>query len=539
MPTGGFVFDEGALNTSALTVPGAYVELEPPGGLSVPGPSNAMLHVGTGSWGPTNQALGPFGDTASAAAAVGQFSASLFATDPFDVMRGVMQSLGEAETTVSINDWIIRVSDGTDAAADVVLEDTTPTTPLTGVTLPAKYTGIVGNTLKVTIAAGQAAHSFNVTIVGNIGGTQVGETYLNIAGSASGPSPFWANLVAALANGTANRGPSQLIGTPTLGSVSAINPALGTFSLAGGTDGRSGVTAATIIGTDSSGSRTGMYAGRGLPIVPAYIWLGGVTDTTKASAIQAFCLTEVVRHIFPLPSGTSTASAVTTRGTTGISDKRFMYGKDWVYWTDPISGLTLFTEPTAIMAGRATSLSPEISPLNKPVTTVIATEHPAQYPGDEIGLLNINGIWVITNPCLGSSYMGIASASTTSLNPIEQPVEYERLKDYIGINFAATLGQFVGQKQGISDPDKTRSNCKATIDSEMQDYFENNMIVDWETQCDSKLNTPNSIQAGYLRAKLKYIPYSTVKFVVLDIATTTQLSAGQAFAQSQLVNQGG
>jgi hypothetical protein len=183
--------------------------------------------------------------------------------------------------------------------------------------------------------------------------------------------------------------------------------------------------------------------------------------------------------------------------------------------------------------GRAASLSPQLSPLNKQVYTVVGTEHPLQYPADEIGLLNSNGIWVIANPCLGSPFFGIASASTTSLNPIEQPVEYERLKDYIGIQFASALGQFVGDPQGMTDPDPTRSACKSDIDVLMGTFFEDGLIVDWESECDANLNNPSSIQAGYMKATLTYIPFYTVKYVVLNLATSNALSAGQAFALAQ------
>ena len=535
----GFIFDQGNLNITALNTPGAYVQLMTPTGLLVPGPSNAIGIVGTASWGPVNKAVGPIGEISSVASAFGQFNADLFLSDPYDLMRAAMQALGEAQTTVSLNAWFCRISDGTDDAAEIDLDDVTAETALTGITLPAKYTGIAGNTIKVIIAAAGPAHSYNVTFVASFGGQSYSETFLNIAGSASGVSPFWLNLKQAIQQGNQSRGPSQIIGTPVLGDDEALNPVLGTFTLSGGTDGRSGVTSSSFFGSDVVGNRQGIYAFRGLPIVPAYVYCAGLTDTTKAANLQAFCLTEIVRYIFPLASGTSTSSAVSTRTTLGISDKRFMYAKDWIYWVDPISGKTLFTDPVAIMIGRAASLSPHLSPLNKQVYSVVGSEHPHQYPADEIGVLNDNGIWVITNPCLGSPFWGIASANTTSLNPIERPVEYERLKDYIGIQFATALGRFVGEPQGMFDPDDTRAACKSDIDAFMDILARGGLIVDWQSQCDASLNPPSSVQAGYMKAKLTYIPFNTVRYVVLNLATDKSLSAGQAFAQAQANGQGG
>lgn len=537
----GFVFDQGNLNVSALTIPGAYVELMTPTGLALPGPSNAIAILGTASWGPVNQPLGPFGDIGSAQAALGQFNVNLWLNDQYDVMRAAMQALAEAQTTASLNMWLSRITDGTDLAATLTLKDTTSGTALNGITMPAKYTGIGGNTIQVLVAAAGPANTYNITFVASFGGAAISEIFLGIKGATGANSPFWANLNNAILNGNQSRGPSQLIGTPTGVSSTAKDPATGNYILTGGTDGRSGVTSANFFGSDVIGNRQGIYAMRGLPIVPAYIYCAGMTDNTKFANIQAFCLTEIVRAVLPFPASTSTSTATGLRTTLGISDKRVCYAKDWIYWTDPISGQTIFCDPVAIMIGRAASLSPQLSPLNKQVYTVVATEHPQQYPSDEIGLLNTNGIWVICNPCLGSPFFGIASASTTSLNPIEQPVEYERLKDYIGIQFATILGQFVGDPQGPFDPDDTRSACKNDIDSAMTLLYLGGLIATdedgkpgWKSQCDMKNNTPLTIQAGYMHARLDYIPYSTVKYVVLNLGTTATFTAAQALTAAQV-----
>lgn len=535
----GFVFDQGNLNLASLSTPGAYVQLLPPTGLSVPGPSNAIAIAGTGSWGPLNTALGPFSSITGAAGAIGQFNIALWQADQYDAMRAVMQALGEAQTTTSLNVWITRISDGTDVAATLTLKDITSPTALSGITLPAKYTGVGGNTIQVIVAAAGPTNTYNVTFVASFGGQAYSETYLNIAGNGSTSSPFWANLNAAILRGNQSRGPSALIGTPTSVSSTAKDPAVGTFTLTGGTDGRSGVTSASFFGSDVIGNRQGIYAFRGLPIVPAYVCCAGLTDTTKASSVQAFCLSEVIRCVFPFASGTSTSTATGYRTSIAISDKRFMYAKDWIYWVDPNSGQTCFTDPVPVLIGRAASLSPQLSPLNKQIYTVIGTEHAQIYPADEIGLLNANGIWVIANPCLGSPFWGIASASTTSLNPIEQPVEYERLKDYVGIQFATTLNQFVGDPQGPYDPDPTRAACKSDIDAAMQLMYTAGLIVDWASECDAKLNVPLSVQAGYMRASLEYLPFTSVKYVVLNLSTQSSLSAGQALALAQASGQGG
>lgn len=303
--------------------------------------------------------------------------------------------------------------------------------------------------------------------------------------------------------------------------------------MAGGTDGRSGLTSASYFGSDVVGNRQGIYAFRNMNVVPAYIYCAGLTDLTKAANVNAFINQEIIRYVFPLAAGTSTSSAVSTRNSTGIASKRFMYAKDWIYWSDPISGKLLFTDPVAIMIGRAASLSPQLSPLNKSVFGVVASEQKKPYPADEVGLLNGNGIWALANPCLGRNFWGFISASTTSFNLLEQMVEYARLQDYIGLNFARILTKFVGEPQGTYDPDETRVNCKNDIDSVMALYKESKLIQGWESQVDAKNNNPQSIARGYLRGKLKYLPFWTVKYVLLDLATTLTLSPAQVIAQSE------
>jgi hypothetical protein len=532
----GFIFDQGNLNIAALTVPGAYVQLMDPMGGAIADPSNAIAIAGTGSWGEVNKPLGPWGEISSAAAAIGQFDVEKWKTDKSDLMRACMQAFQQAQTDVSLQIWGCRISDGTDVAASLTLVDTTSGTPLTGMILPAKYTGTGGNTIKCLISAAGPANLYNVTFVASFSGQTISETYFNVAGSASGASPFWANLRDAILLGNQSRGPSQLIGTPTSVSTTALNPAAGTFTLTGGTDGRAGVTSSSFFGSDVIGNRQGIYAFRGLPIVPAYVYCAGMTDSTKFATIQAFCTQEIIRAVLPFPAGTSTTTAVTNRASLGISDKRIIYAKNHIYWVDPISGQTILTDPVAIMIARAASLSPQLSPLNKPVYGVVGAEQ-NRHASDETGLLNMNGIWAISNPCLGSPFWGIISDSTTSLNPVERPVAYQRLKDYIGIQFARILLKYVGKPQGLFDPDETRAGCKSDIDSVMRSFFEAKLIVDWQSQCDAQLNNPDSIQAGYMFGKLDYVPYGTVRYVVLNLGTQNHLSAGQALAL--LEQQGG
>src|SRR6185437_2334731 len=73
---------------------------------------------------------------------------------------------------------------------------------------------------------------------------------------------YSANLIAAI-NGTARNAPGSQRWIASAGSGTA-KPAVGTSFLAsGGTDGTSGLTDADMIGVDTPGARTGIYAFRG------------------------------------------------------------------------------------------------------------------------------------------------------------------------------------------------------------------------------------------------------------------------------------
>jgi hypothetical protein len=488
-----------------------------------------------------NTPLGPFGTIGDAAGAVGQFDANKYLADPYDLMRGVMQALGEGQTSASLADYLVRITDGTDIAATVTLMDTTTGTAVAGITIPAKWTGTGGNLHKVIISQGVpngSILSFNVTFVSTYSGAQQSETFYNIPGAAAASvSPFWANLEARIIGGDSSRGPSALMGAGTSVSNTAHNPALGTFPLTGGTDGRSTVTDANFFGSDVIGNYQGVYALQGLPVVPSFFQCCGLNNSSDFANLQQVCTNEIMRTVIPFPAGTTTAAAITARNSAGISDKRVMYAKDWIYWKDPISGKLLFTDPVSVLIGKMGALPPNLSPLNKQVLTVVATEHQGVYAAAEIGVLEQNGILVIANPCLGNPYFGIMTGNTTSLNPISQPIEYSRLQDWIGLNFASILGQFVGQPQGVYDPDPTRSACKTIIDKFMYGLYQSSIIVDWFSACNAALNNPTTVQQGYLNATLNYVPFGTVKFVVLKLGTSTSLNPGQAlaaaYAQSQ------
>src|ERR1700674_874742 len=206
----------GAINTTALVVPDPYIQIVPPQVTLINGlPTNILGVVGTATWGPVN-APTVIGTIAQYAA---QFGAIQARTNDMGtaVAAAVLQGAN--------NFRCVRVTDGTDVAASVVITSTG-----TAITFTSKYTGSLGNQCQVTIGTGSAASSFKVSVA--MPG-QVTEVFDNITGAANA---LWVNIANAINLGLSGvRGPSQYI-IATAGAGTGA-PTLATSSLISGTDG--------------------------------------------------------------------------------------------------------------------------------------------------------------------------------------------------------------------------------------------------------------------------------------------------------------
>ena len=429
------IFQQGSINTTSLVVPDLYVQIVAPQNLVVNGvPTNVIGVIGSASWGPINQpvAVGAMSDYATSFGPV--------VTRKYDMGTSVATAVQQGAS----NFRCVRVSDGRDAAASYAVG-------LVGgafaVMLSARYSGAFGNAISFTLANAAIPGQWQATI--SMPGV-VPEVYRNIP--ASSPAAFWQNLASAINVGNgALRGPSQMV-VATVGSLSATSPAIfGPQSLAGGSDGASGVTAATLVGSDAV-PRAGMYSlrsqGCGIGV------LADADDATQWSTQAAFGLSEGIYMVLTGPSGQAITDAVTLKQQVGLDSysAKLMFG-DWVFWSDQVNGITRLVSPQGFVAGRLSNLSPEQSSLNKPLYSVVGTQRtsvPASgqtstYSDAELQILFQNGIDVITNPQPGGSYWGVRCGHNTSSNPAIDGDNYTRLTNYIAATLSAGMGQFVGQ----------------------------------------------------------------------------------------------
>jgi hypothetical protein len=341
---------------------------------------------------------------------------------------------------------------------------------------------------------------------------------------------FWVNLAAAFNNGTAFHGPSQFV-VATAGAAQVV-PLLSTpVTLTGGTDGASGVTDATLMGQDIV-PRKGMYALRNSNV--DCFTLCDLSTVADYAAIASFGLSETMYPVFASPSGDTIANALAVRTNASIDTPWFKYILgDWPTWYDSFNGVSRLINPSAFAIGIFGNLSPNQSPLNKPLQGISATQRSTlgqTYSDTELTLINNGGIDTILPPSTspGGYYFSFASARNASSNTAANGDEYTRMTNFlIRAAQSKAAGSFIGKLQSIQPNDQTRAQAKALFDGFSQQLASPQVgtgingqgIIDipWSVVCDLTNNPPNLQALGYLFLYwqvryLNVVRYFVVKF---------------------------
>lgn len=500
------IFQAGAVNLAALVVPDVYIQILPPAQATINGvPTNICGVVGTATWGPVNSpAL-----VGSPAALQKNFNV------PVNRKYDLATAISIAMLQGANNFRAVRITDGTDEAATGLLKDTTPTTPVTGATLTAIYTGTTGNGLQAAVSAGSAASTFKVVIA--LPG-QTPETFDNIPGTGAA---FWINLVNAINNGIgALRGPSQLV-VATSGSAT-LAPATVTATFAGGTDGATTITGALLVGTDGAqGARKGMYALRGTGAAVAF--LADNDDSTTFTNQVAYGLSEGTYMIGTGPAGQTIAAAVTAKSTAGIDSyaMSILLG-DWIYWADPVNQVTRLVSPQPFKAGLLSNLSPQYSALNKQVYGVVGTQSSSvnqTYATPDLQALGSAGIDLICNPIPAGSVFGVRFGRNSSSNSAINGDNYTRMTNFLAATVASNMGQFVGQLQSVSPTDPLRGNIEGSGNAFLTNMQKATppMIDSGQWTCDLTNNSPSSIAAGNCISSINVRYLAVVTNIIANI----------------------
>jgi uncharacterized protein len=512
------IVQQGSINTTALVVPDLYVQIVPPQNLVLNGvPTNVLGIVGSASWGPANQPV--------IVATMADYARNFGPVMPrkFDMGTHVATAVQQGAS----NFRCVRVTDGTDAAATYAVFFASGGYPLL---LTARYTGTLGNQIGVVLSAGSQTGTWRLALT--LPGLTP-ELFDNIA--APTPAAFWANLAGAVNQGaSALRGPSQLV-VASLGTVTNTAPsALANQSLFGGTDGASGVTAATLVGQDTL-PRQGLYALRGQSCSLAL--LADADDPTQYSVQAAFGLSEGLYMIATGPSGDSIANAVTTKQIAGLDNYsvKLMFG-DWIYWNDQVNGSIRLVSPQGFAAGRLANLSPEQSSLNKQLYGVVGTQksgapgsgQTTSYSSAELALLLGNGIDVIANPQPGGNFWGVRGGHNSSSNAATNGDNYTRLTNYLASTLAAGMGQFVGQVINST----LFQNVRSTQLSFLQNLLSQGILgsidgsLPFSVICDTSNNPASRTSLGYVQSDAQ-VQYQAIneKFIVnMEGGQTVQVS---------------
>jgi phage tail sheath protein FI len=501
------IVQQGSINTTALVVPDLYVQIVPPQNLVLNGvPTDTLGVVGTASWGPVNQPV-TLGTMASYASTFGPVMPR-----KYDMGTQVATAVQQG----AANFRCVRVTDGTDTAATYALFYASGAYPME---LVARSTGTTGNNIGIVLSAGSQAGTWRLTLV--LPGLTP-EQFDNIA--APTPATFWSNLVAAVNTGaTALRGPSQLV-VASLGTATTTAPqALSNQTLLGGTDGASGVNAATLVGQDTL-PRRGLYALRGQGCSLAL--LADADDDSQYSVQAQFALSEGLYLIATTPSGDTLANAITAKQTAGLDcyGVKLMFG-DWVYWNDQTNGSIRLVSPQGFAAGRLANLSPEQSSLNKQLYGIIGTQKSGtpgsgqtnSYSSAELAQLLGNGIDVIANPQPGGNFWGVRGGHNSSSNAATNGDNYTRMTNYLASTLAAGMGLFVGQVINSS----LFQRIRATQLSFLQNLLSQGILgstdgsLPFSVVCDTSNNPNSRTSLGYVQSDAQ-VQYQAIneKFIV-------------------------
>src|SRR5579863_6316011 len=142
------IVQQGSINTTALVVPDLYVQIVPPQNLVLNGvPTNVLGVIGTACWGPTGQPV--------IVATMADYAQSF---GPITARKYDMGTQVAVAVQQGAQDFrCVRVTDGTDTAAQTVVPGTT-------FTFTALYTGTLGNRVAVALNTGSQPNTWRLTI---------------------------------------------------------------------------------------------------------------------------------------------------------------------------------------------------------------------------------------------------------------------------------------------------------------------------------------------------------------------------------------
>lgn len=384
------------------------------------------------------------------------------------------------------------------------------------ITTPGDYTVLPTNPVSVTPSGSGINAHFNL---------QWGLLSVTVSAGGTGYTSS-SNLVVSGGNG------SGATGTLTLTTSTSTNPPsliANPYNFSGGTNGNSGVSDATLIGSDTANPRTGMYALRNTQCA-----IGIIADQTVATdwaAQVAFGLSEGIYMIGTMANGfeNNISGAVTLKQTNNIASYAFklMLG-DWCQINDPFNNVVRMVSPQGFVAGILGTHLPDDSSLNKIMSGIIATQKTLDqntYSDADLLALQSGGIDVITKPIPASnSANGVRLGINTSGNVTTIGDNYTMMINFLAKTFNTGLGGFIGLPQTVD----VQNQARATLQGFLANLQQIGVIGTLDGSpafsviLDSSNNPPTQVALGYMQANIQVTLWSIIfQFVV-------NLQAGQS-----------
>lgn len=408
-----------------------------------------------------------------------------------------------------------------------------------GVTWTAKYTGSLGNSVKVTLAKGSAANSYKVIVSNPYLATEI---FDNVASNLTGIA-VWTAIVSAINNGSSSTRPNSNIIVATVGTATAAPTPGSSVTLVGGTDGASGITTAYMLGQDALLSltsdinigdtggagtgmtqvqRSGMYALRNQGV--AQFSLCDLSDITALSAIIAFATDIGAYAIFATPASDTIANAAAELSQYGIDayTAKVIFG-DWVIWNDTVTMTpTRMTSPAAVTLGMLGNRSPQINLLNKPVNGIVGTQSSLlgkSYSYSDFQNLSAARMDVIAlDKTITNNFVHRLGINTSS-NQITMGDEYTRVIYFLAKSINIVGAQYLGANM---DPTEML-NAKVALQQFLALAQTNKIIYTfdgsqaYQVVLDTTNNTQMTAALGYQYAYIKAIIGPIVRFFIINL----------------------
>jgi hypothetical protein len=406
---------------------------------------------------------------------------------------------------------------------------------VTGLNLTGKFTGALGNSIKVQLSQGTnytvAAPTWKVVV---FPGNNKPEVFDRIPGTTG--TAAWTAIAAAINSGLSGSTPASQWVVASVASSSALPPVGLTESttLTGGTNGATSLTTAAQLGVDGGvGSRTGVYAARGLGMDA--VWLCGNTDSTVWTALASFAASESSCAFGAFPLGTTPSGAVTSKIGAALDTPWMVLSLSWITYYDSYLNLNVQLPPTAVVAGAACRQPSHQSPGNTPIFAVIGNEQttsisPQPYAFTDMAALEANGIMFTANPIPSARLLGLRHGKNCSSNFATSEIAYTRKTNDLvrTLSSSTVLGQFVNKLQGTTDPDPIRTSVVAAVRGYLGPQIPG-IINAYDVRCDLTNNPVANIRAGQLQCDIIVQYLSVIDRFIVNITagqTVSIVSAG-------------